>query len=151
MSEELSRKVEIEELIQDLSTKDRLLQLDALLINSEQVDCPLDNQFTPNLYIRERFVPAGTLFTTYTWKIEHPFFCSIGELLIWDETNGWQLFAAPCRGLTKAGTKRIVYAITDVCWSTYHYNPTDTHDIAELEHMLFEKYENPYLSLSKLK
>lgn len=148
---EVSNKIELEELIKNLSTKDRLLQLDAFLINSPQVECPLDHRFTENQWIRERMVPAGTLFSTYTWRIEHPFFGMMGELLIWDETNGWQLFKSPCQGITKAGTKRVVYAITDVVWVSVHFNPTNTRNIEELEEMWLEKYQNPYISLKELK
>lgn len=148
---EIAKKVDIDDLIQNLSTKDGLLQLDAFLIHSPQVECPLQHDFADKQWLRERFVPADTLFTTYTWKKEHPFFGSLGELLIWDENNGWQLFECPCRGITKAGTKRIVYAITDVIWTSIHYNPTNTRNIEELEDLWLEKYENPYVDLLELK
>lgn len=148
---EIAKQVELEELIENLSTKDRLLQLDAFLIHGEQVECPLAHRFTEHQWIRERFVPAGTLFTTYTWRLEHPFFGSMGELLIWDEMSGWVHFKCPCTGITKAGTKRVVYAITDVVWSSVHFNPTNTRDIAELEEMWLEKYENENLSLEEIK
>lgn len=143
--------IELEELIEDLSTEDRIKQFDAFLIGMEQVECPLDEQFAPNLYLRERFVPAGTLFSTYTWKTEHPFFCSMGELLIWQDDKGWEVFKAPCRGLTKAGTKRIVYAVTDVVWTTIHYNKTNTRDPKKLHDMLFENYCNEFVDLPELK
>lgn len=143
---ETGTKYDLAELIED----DRILEFDAMLIGMEQVECPLDEQLAPGLYLRERFVPAGTLFTTYTWKTEHPFFCSMGQLLIWEESKGWQLHEAPCRGLTKAGTKRVVYAITDVVWTTIHANPDNISDPQELHDMLFENYENPYVSLKQL-
>lgn len=148
---EVAKKVELEELIENLSTKDRLLQLDAFLIHSPQVECPLEHQFIEHQYLRERFVPAGTLFSTYTWKIDHPFFGSMGELLIWTEADGWVHYQCPCRGITRAGTKRVVYAITDVVWTSIHYNPTNTQDIEELEEMWLETYQNQYLSLSEIK
>lgn len=148
---EVAEKVELEYLIENLSTKERLLQLDAYLIRGEQVECPLEHIFVEHQYLRERFVPGGTLFTTYTWKIDHPFFGSMGELLIWDENSGWVLFKCPCRGTTKAGTKRVVYAITDVVWTSVHFNPTNTQNIEELEEIWLEKYENENLSLEELK
>jgi hypothetical protein len=147
---ELAKKIELEELIENLSTNDGLLQLDALLINSPQIECPLENQFYPGLYIRERFVPAGTLFTTYTWKTTHPFRCIMGELLIWEKESGWQLYSAPCKGITNEGTKRVIYAITDVIWETLHCNFENITDEKELHDMLFENYSNPYVSLTQL-
>lgn len=154
---EVSLKTDIDNLLNNLSTSDRLLQLDALLIQGEQIECPLEQQFVPGMWIRERMVPALTLFTTYTWRKTHPFYCSMGELLIWDEKTGWQHFKAPCRGLTLAGTKRIVYAITDVVWSTFHpaafikgnedgWSENKKQKlIQKLEDIWLEKYENKYL------
>lgn len=142
--------IELDKLIDDLSTKEKIKQLDAVLIGMPQVDCPLDHQFYPGIYIRERFVPAGTLFTTYTWKTCHPFRCIMGELLIWEEEKGWQLFTAPCKGITHTGTKRIVYAITDVIWETIHPNPTDITDEKQLHDMLFENYDNELVNLAQL-
>jgi len=160
---EVSLKTDIDNLLNNLSTSDRLLQLDALLIQGEQIECPLEQQFVPGMWIRERAVPAETLFTTFTWKISHPFYCSMGELLIWDEKTGWQHFKAPCRGLTLAGTKRIVYAITDVVWTTFHSasfikgeednlpEKAKNKLIKKLENIWLEKYQNSYLHLTEIK
>jgi len=160
---EVSLKTDIDNLLENLSTSDRLLQLDAMLIQGEQVECPLEQQFVPGMWIRERAVPTETLFTTFTWKISHPFYCSMGELLIWDEKKGWQYFKAPCRGLTLSGTKRVVYAITDVVWTTFHpasFIKGDEDNLPEkaknklikkLENIWLEKYQNSYLHLDEIK
>ncbi len=160
---EISIKTDINDLITDLSTEDRLLQLDALLIQGEQVECPLDMQFSPGMWIRERFVPMGTFFSTHTWKVSHPFYCSMGDLLIWTKEKGWVMHSAVCRGLTPAGTKRVVYALTDVCWTTFHSAPFVTGEendwpddkkaelIERLEDMWLEKYSNRFLPLPELK
>ncbi len=152
---ESGSKVELQEVIEETQIvsdlQDSIYKLDALLIKGEQVDCPIDHQFCQDMYLRERFVPAGTLFTTYTWKEEHPFFGNMGELLIWEEEKGWVHYVCPCRGITKAGTKRIVYAITDVIWTTVHANPENITDVEVLEDRLLYKYENPYLSLDEIK
>lgn len=142
--------IDLDKLVEDLSTDEQIKRFEAFMIAMPQVECPLDNQFYPGLYIRERFVPAGTIFTTYTWKTTHPFRCISGELLIWEKEKGWQLFEAPCKGITYAGTKRIVYAITDVIWETLHTNRTDTTDEKELHDMLFENYDNELVDLSQL-
>lgn len=142
--------IDLDRLVEEISTEAQIKKFDAFMIGIPQVECPLDNLFYPGLYIRERFVPAGTLFTTYTWKTTHPFRCIRGELLIWEQAKGWQLFEAPCKGITMAGTKRIVYAITDVIWETLHANPTDIQDDKILHDMLFEKYENEIVDLAQL-
>ena len=35
--------------------------------------------------------------------------------------------------ISKAGTKRALYAETDLVWTTIHANPTNTEDLEELE------------------
>lgn len=157
MSAELAQQYDLEEIVETFALlpheqiADQVLKLEAMLIKGERVDCPLEHQFSDGLYMREVFVPAGTLFTTYVHKTEHPYFGSLGELLIWEDGNGWVHMKAPCRGVTKPGTKRIVYAITDVIWTTVHANPRNITDTDKLEDMLFETYENKYLSLAELK
>ena len=37
-----------------------------IIANQPQVECPVTHRFTPNMYIREVFVPAGTILTKYT-------------------------------------------------------------------------------------
>jgi hypothetical protein len=152
---EITTQIELSEIVDALSSpelKDRIEQLDAVILSGEQVDCPIQHEFIDGMYIRERMIPMGTLFTTYTWKHEHPYFCNLGELMIFDVTTGeWSHFIAPCRGITKAGTKRIVYAITDVVWTTCHANPDNVTDVAEMEHILLEKYSNRFIPLNKLK
>lgn len=149
--EDTGLNVDLELLVEEFSTEERLQQFEAILISNNQVDCPLEELFAPGLYIRERFVPAGTLFSTYTWKETHIFRCIMGELLIWEEKKGWQLYTAPCRGITQKGTKRVVYAVTDVIWETLHANPDNLTDPKDLHDLLFENYSNPYVSLTDLK
>lgn len=74
--------------------------------------------FTPGLYLREVFIPAGTLLTTRIHLVEHPFIISAGVVSVWD--NEWETLRAPHSGVTKPGTRRILYAHTDVIWSTIH-------------------------------
>lgn len=152
---EIAEKINLDEIVEDLAINDeeklfdRLLQLDAELIRGEQIQCPIEHQFTDKLYIREVFIPAGTLFTTYVHKTQNPFY-TLGELLVWDTVNKWQLINKPYRGITQKGTKRVVYAISDVIWTTYHYNTDNCRLVEVLEKRLFEKYQNPYLSLLEL-
>lgn len=146
----LGTNVELERLIEDLSTEEQLQNLDALIIRNGGVECPLQHLFCENQYIREIFVPINTLFTTYTHKTEHPFFASIGEFLMWETGKGWLHVKAPCTGITDIGSKRIVFTLTDVVFTTIHYNPENIKDVDELHDMLFENYENEKLSLGEL-
>jgi hypothetical protein len=38
-----------------------------------------------------------------------------------------------------------LYVIEDCVWTTYHLNPTNTQDVAEIEERIIEKHENPFI------
>ena len=91
-----------------------------------QEHCPLNHIFTPGLYVREILLPAGTLLTSRIHLTEHPFVISSGTVSIWTEEKGCITLTAPYTGVTKPGTRRILYAHTDVIFSTFHVtNETD--------------------------
>ena len=85
-----------------------------------QVECPVVNRFTPGLYTREMSLPAGTIAVSLVHKTEHPFVVSKGKLSVWTEGEGVKEISAPFTGITKAGTRRIVYVIEDAIWTTFH-------------------------------
>ena len=107
-------------------------QFEAALMDHPTVECPVTHRFTPGLYIRQTTVPAGTLFTSAEHKTEHPFVLTEGELEIISENEGAVFYKAPLHGITKVGTRRMIRAITDVVWTTYHVTQhTDLDKIAE--------------------
>lgn len=96
-----------------------------------QVNCPLYHRFTPGLYIREIFVPAGTLLVTKIHKTEHPFVMTKGRVAVWTEESGVAQLTAPHLGITKAGTRRIIYIHEDCTWLTFH--PTEKTAVDDIE------------------
>lgn len=95
-----------------------------------QISLQLNHVFTPGLYVREILLRKGTLLTTRIHLTEHPFILSSGAVSVWDEANGCQYFQAPYTGITKPGTRRIIFAHEDTVWSTAH--PTDKTDPDEI-------------------
>lgn len=104
---------------------------------------PVTHRFTPGLYVREIFMPKGTVLTSRTHKTEHPFVISKGKLRCFDERGGWQQLEAPHTGITKPGTRRLLFIESDTIWTTFH--PTNTTDLLELDAELLEPHENPLL------
>ena len=45
---------------------------------------------------------------------------------------------------TYIGTKRALYAITDLVWTTIHHNPTNTQDLKKLEKIVIAKDYKEY-------
>lgn len=114
------------------------------------VDMPLRHVFTPGLYTREIFIPKGTIATTRTHLVEHPFVLLKGTAYVWTEKDGWQMFVAPYMGITKPGTRRVLYAKEDVVWTTFHATDKTTPDEVVREATYSEgKYENLGAAASK--
>lgn len=104
----------------------RIDAIEDALAEMPQVKMPLHHIFTPGLYVREIMIPAGTIATTRIHLTEHPFIISHGTASIWTGEDGWITVGAPFTGITKPGTRRVIYAHTDVIWTTCHVsNETD--------------------------
>ena len=101
---------------------------------------PLRHFFADGCYIREIFNPAGEVIITKIHKVSHPFFLMKGTMSILTE-DGEQQISAPFYSITKAGTKRLIYAHTDCVFITVH--ATYKTDIEEIEKdIATESYED---------
>lgn len=122
-------------------------ELEAKMLSTPQVECPVIHIFTPGLYLREMNVPRGTLLTSKIHKTEHPFILSKGTVRIWLDGDVFAISAPYC-GITKPGTRRIIYAIEDSTWTTMHSNPDNENEI-EIEERIIEKHDNIFIGRSK--
>lgn len=129
------------------SMKEKIDQVEAVMLAAPQVDCPLRHSFTPGLYSREIFMPAGIIALSKIHKTEHPFIVLFGKLSVWVAGEGWMLIEAPYRGITKVGTRRLVRTHEDTVWITFH--ATDKTTVEEVEDEIIEKNDNPFLSVIK--
>lgn len=97
-----------------------------------QQHLPLKHVFTPGLYTRQIFMPAGTLLTSRIHLFEHPFIISAGVVSVWGDERGWETLQAPYLGVTKPATRRVLYIHQDTIWTTFHVtNETDPEKIGE--------------------
>ena len=102
------------------------------------IELPVEHKFTPGMYVRTLTAPAGTIATTYIHKQEHQFVLVKGIVSVFadvEETKVVRL-EAPYHGITKAGTRRVIFVHEDCIWMTFH--PTDITDIDEAEKALFD-------------
>lgn len=103
-------------------------------------DAPVRHFVTANgLYAREMFIPAGSVITGEIKKHEHLSVISAG--FVTEATNdGLQRIKAPYTMISKPGTKRIVWAHTDVVWTTIHsVGESGADSIEELEDYLIAR------------
>lgn len=91
---------------------------------------PLEHSFADGLYIRKLTVPAKTLTVTKIHAVNHAFFLQKGTISVLTE-EGIKKYTAPFQGITKAGTKRIIYHHDEVIFTTVH--STKETDINKIE------------------
>jgi len=96
----------------------------------------VEHRFAKGMYIRECHVPAGMIFISELHKYDHPYFMLKGSNYIISE-SGSVFLKAPCNGITKAGTKRIIYVPEDTIFITCH--ATESVDVEEIESEIIAK------------
>lgn len=82
-------------------------------------NCPLKHSFADGVYVREIFIPKGTLIVGKLHKHAHPNFLMKGEVSVLTE-EGPRRLKAPLSMISPSGTKRVVYAHEDTIWITIH-------------------------------
>jgi len=106
--------------------------------------CPVTHTFADGMYVREIFIPAGMFIVGKIHKHSHPNFLLSGIVRVVTEFSSEDIIG-PKSIISKAGTKRALYAITDLVWVTVHLNPTNTQDLQDLEEEIiapsYEAYE----------
>lgn len=111
--------------------------------NTIHFEFPLKHRFTPGMYIREIFMPQGSLLTSKIHLTEHPFVISYGVVTVWSPDEGTKVLQAPYTGTTMPGTRRILFCHTDVIWVTFH--ATQLTDVDEIEKLITMNRANPLL------
>lgn len=116
---------------------------DVELMKLPPVECPLTHRFTPGMYIREIFMPKGTILTTLLHLTTHPFFVLQGDVSVYYHNIPTQRYKAPYTGITEAGTRRMLYTHEDTIWSTCHI--TDLTDPDEIIESITSRDFNPHI------
>tara|TARA_R100000353_G_C6436259_1_gene177319 strand:- start:66 stop:668 length:603 start_codon:yes stop_codon:yes gene_type:complete len=146
-----------QELVRRQTFRNKIVEFEDKLNNSELAlsqkelheKNPVKHSFADGCYIREIFNPAGELLVTKIHKKEHPFFLMKGKMSILTE-DGVKHIQAPHHGITKPGTKRIIYTHTDCVFVTVH--ATDKTDVDEIEkEVIANDFNDPAISLEEFK
>jgi hypothetical protein len=106
------------------------------------------HRFTPGLYSRQFEMFPGELIVSKIHLTEHQFIISKGVIIVIE--NGEEiLLVAPYHGITKPGTRRVLFvpkeAVESCIWTTFHANPDDL-DEFEIEKKIIEPHTNPLLN-----
>jgi hypothetical protein len=102
----------------------------------EQIECPVTHHFSPGLYLREIFMPAGTAVVGRIHKTEHFNILVKGRCLIVHDDFRREELCAPMVFVSKAGVQKALYILEDMIWMTTHVS--EETDLATLETLLVD-------------
>lgn len=105
----------------------------------------IENFHPEGLYGRKQTLPATAVVVGRVHKRESLTILLYGELLIVKEDGERQHHIGPDIWITKPGTQRVIYALTDSAWIGIW--PTEKTDMQEIENELTCMSMNEYLSL----
>lgn len=115
-------------------TRQQILDIERFILECPQVETPTTHYFSPGIYAREMFIPAGTVLTGAVHKTEH-LVQFVGDITVLTD-GGMQRLTGRHTFTSKPGAKRVGYAHADT-WCTGFF-PTIETDIAKLEDALVE-------------
>ena len=119
-------------------SREQIDRLQAEMVKMPQAELVTEHFFSPGMYCRRVFRPAGTLIVGKVHKQPHFFLCAKGEIIAWTE-NGMKKLQAGDVVESKPGTKRITLATQDSIGITVH--KTDKTDLDDIEAELIEPDE----------
>lgn len=92
-------------------------ELEDLLKQGEQMEIPIEHFYSFGVYAREMKVKAGTLLVGEIHKFQNLNILSQGEVSV-ASIDGIKRVKAPHTFVSQPGAKRVIYAYTDVVWTT---------------------------------
>ena len=116
-------------------SKEQIERLQSEMAAMPQAELVTEHSFSPGMYLRKVYRPAGTLIVGKVHKEPHFFLCAKGEIIAWTETGMRHLYAGDVVE-SKPGTKRVTLAVTDAIGITIHR--TDKTNLDDIEAELIE-------------
>jgi len=116
-------------------SREQVERLQSEMATMPQAELTTEHSFSPGMYMRKVFRPAGTLIVGKVHKEPHFFLCAKGEIIAWTESGMKRLQAGDVVE-SKPGTKRVTLAVTDAIGITIHR--TEKTDLDEIEAELIE-------------
>lgn len=117
---------------------DFLDRVQGKMASMPQSECPVSHRFTYHQYIREIFMPAGLWIISKIHLTEHPFFILSGKVTVFDQ-EGRHDMEGPFLGITKPGTRRLLYIHESTIWATYHLTAHPEETLDEIEERIIQK------------
>jgi len=113
-----------------------------MLESNDVIDFPLVHRFVPGMYIREIFMPKGSLAVSVIHNTEHPYVCLKGDASVFIPGGEVVRIKAGHIGVTKPGTRRVLFMHEDTVWVTFH-PCEDGETVQQIEDRVREKHLLP--------
>ena len=141
--------------------RDKVIELENSLINiADEVNIithqdskpfPLKHTFADEIYVRQMGMDKGSSVIGAIHNHEHVWFLLTGHISVATE-DVIEDYIAPCYVVSTPGTKRVIHANEDSIFVNIHKNPSNTHNIEELENEIvsrdYKEYEE-YINKKK--
>jgi hypothetical protein len=111
-------------------------RVEEAMLSMPQADVGNQHHFAPGVYIREGFIPAGTIVLGHEHKTECFNICLFGALLLRIGNEVVEI-RAPKIIKTPPGVRKIAYAIEDTSW--LNVLPTNETDLLRIEEQFVKK------------
>lgn len=111
-------------------------KVERMMLELEQMPCPVIHRFAPGVYIREITLPAGGFCIGARHKKEHLNIMLKGKVLVRNKAGGVTQLTAPMVFVGEPG-KKVGYVLEEVVWQNVY--ATDETDIETLERMFVDK------------
>lgn len=109
-------------------------------------ECPLEHIFTHGLYSRQITMPANKIIVSEKHLSEHQFVVLKGVVSVWIEGKGWEILTEGYKGITVAGTQRILITAAETVWVTFHANPKGFTTADEIYNDIIDIKDNKFIN-----
>lgn len=116
----------------------------------EAKDFDTKHHFAPGIYMRELFIPKGTVLTGKIHKTEHLNVISLGDVSVMTE-EGVKRLRASSVVHSLPGIKRAIYAYEDSIWINVHHNSTNERDLDKIDDLFVVDTFEQFLSFKEQK
>lgn len=110
-------------------------------------ELPLEHFICNKTYVRQITLPKGTIVTGKVHNFDHTSIISKGDVTIMTD-EGVVRIKAPATWISKAGTKRLIYAHADTIWATIHQSENTT--VEELEKEMVHESDLSWIDKNNL-
>jgi quercetin dioxygenase-like cupin family protein len=133
----MKQELDIKKENTSLSVFEQKVQIiEKVMLEQEQVDCPVTHKFGPGIYIREVLLPAGATIVGHYHTQPHLNIMIAGRLALVGENGKSTELVAPYTFTAPAGRK-IAYIYETVLWHNLY--ATEETNLEKLEEMFFTK------------